>query len=80
MSESKMIGYVDAKRRQEKRQKAYKRSKNPWQEFTKHPDGSESGVEGYVRTIVPDDGREPFEVRGKVFWWRSAYAIEKSNF
>jgi hypothetical protein len=70
MSENRMIGEIDAKRKREGEIKLRKKNQWPWEEYEKLPDGSERGIEGYVRVITPDDGRPPFEIRGTVRWWR----------
>jgi hypothetical protein len=75
MSESKMIGDLDAKRRQVKFLREKKKNEWPWQEFTRHEDGSESGIEGYLYTPHGAD----FQIRGTVRWWRSAAAVEAAK-
>jgi hypothetical protein len=79
MSESRMIGSLDAKMRREQEIKTRIRAEGPMVELQRYSDGSESGVERYERTIVPDDGRESFTIRGTVRWWRSADAVRISK-
>ena len=79
MSESRIVGSVDAKMRREKEIRAKIRQDGPTIELQRYSDGSESGVERYERTIVPDDGREPFVIKGTVRWWRSADAVRISK-
>jgi hypothetical protein len=74
MSESRIVGDLDAKRKRD----AFVRKASvwPWLEFERLPDGSERGIEGYLYTPFGAD----FQLKGVVRWYRSADAIAASKF